>query len=302
MEKTRENLASFLGELPPLGGTIQAECIAEEDRGEYAVERLILDCVGYERIPAIFVRPRGNGPFPVMVFSHSNGNIYHIGKSELLDGCEYMQQPGYAGALARMGVASIAIDHNCFEERRGQTETDAFKTMLWQGKIMLGYMVNDTRLAVDYLFSRRDVDTARIGAIGMSMGSIVSQWLAALDERIALCVDICCMTNYQEFLRAGNQDGHGCYFYVPGLYNHFELADINALIAPRPHLALAGQYDPLTPLEGLKHDDAALKKVYAGKNAADNWLMKTYPVAHYETYEMRLEALAFVKKHFSIVK
>ena len=40
---------------------------------------------------------------------------------------------------------------------------------------------------------------------------------------------------------SGGLDGHGIYYYVPALLKHFTSADINALIAPRAHLAIAGK-------------------------------------------------------------
>ena len=41
------------------------------------------------------------------------------------------------------------------------------------------------------------------------------------------------------------------YYYVPGLLKHFTTSQINAMIAPRAHLGLAGLQDKLTPVEGL---------------------------------------------------
>ena len=67
-----------------------------------------------------------------------------------------------------------------------------------------------------------------------------------------------------------NLDGHGLYYYVPSLLKHFTTAQINALIAPRPHLALAGNLDPLTPPAGLDRVDRELRGVYASLGSAEN--------------------------------
>src|SRR5437660_12692244 len=101
------------------------------------------------------------------------------------------------------------------------------------------------------------------------MGSTMAWWHAALDERVAACVDICCLTDYQALIETKGLDGHGIYYYVPSLLKHFTTAQINALIAPRPHLSLAGNRDPLTPPQGLDRIDAELKKVYAAENAPE---------------------------------
>jgi hypothetical protein len=65
-------------------------------------------------------------------------------------------------------------------------------------------------------------------------------WTAALDERLKVTVDICCLTDFQALIANHNLSGHGVYYFVPSLLKHFTTSEINALIVPRPHLALAG--------------------------------------------------------------
>ena len=112
-------------------------------------------------------------------------------------------------------------------------------------------MVYDTLKATDYLVTRPEVDPERIGSLGLSMGSTMAWWHAALDERVRVCVDICCLTDFEALIQARGLDGHGIYYYVPSLLKHFSAADINALICPRAHSSLAGNWDKLTPPEGL---------------------------------------------------
>jgi hypothetical protein len=121
-------------------------------------------------------------------------------------------------------------------------------------------------------------------------------WTAALEPRIKVCVDICCLTDFQALIETQGLDGHGIYYFVPGLLKHFSSADINALIAPRPHLSLAGNYDPLTPPAGLDRIDAALRRAYADAGAPEAWELHRYEVGHIETAAMRSEAMAFLAK------
>ena len=144
------------------------------------------------------------------------------------------------------------------------------------------------------LLTRPDVDGERLGTMGLSMGSTMAWWVAALDERIKLCVDICCLTDFHALIDAGGLDGHGIYYYVPNLLKHFTTAGINALIAPRAHLSLAGNHDPLTPPAGLDRIDAELRKVYQAHGAPDAWKLLRYEVGHMETAEMRAEILSFL--------
>lgn len=298
MSKTREDLRRLMGELPSPSAPISCKVLKTEETDSFYLERLVLELNGYEPVPALFTRPKGtDGPYPAVLFNHSHGNLFHLGKTELLDGCEYMLKRGYAYDLAEMGIAALCIDHMCFEERSGRTESYTYKKLLWDGYVMWAWMVFDSLRALDYLCLRGDVDTDRIATIGMSMGSVMAQWTAALDERIKVCVDLCCMTNFDELLRQNRLDQHGIYYYVPGLHREFGVGDINALIAPRAHLSLAGTFDPHTPLEGLKKDNEQLTRVYRDCGAPDNWRQRLYPVGHRETCEMRFDVLEFLKEY-----
>ena len=70
-------------------------------------------------------------------------------------------------------------------------------------------MMFDEFRAMDYLASRPEVDANRLGALGMSMGSTKAWWLAALDPRVRLCMDVCCLTDFEELIRIHNLSGHG---------------------------------------------------------------------------------------------
>jgi hypothetical protein len=176
-----------------------------------------------------------------------------------VEGRSYLHPVPYAKALTAEGYVALCIDHWCFGERGHTTELDTFKAMLWQGRVLWGMMVYDSIRALDWLLTRSDVDGARVATLGMSMGSSMAQWLGALDERVKATVDICCLTEYHTLLAEKGLKGHGIYYYVPGLLKHFTASDINALIAPRAHLGLAGTKDALTPLAGLDIIDRELK-------------------------------------------
>ena len=163
---------------------------------------------------------------------------------------------------------------------------------------MWGMMVYDSLRAMDYLVAREDVLPDRIATMGISMGSTMAWWLAALDTRVKVCVDICCLTDFQALIDNKGLKGHGLYYFVPDLINHFSTSEINALIAPRPHLALAGNLDRLTPPEGLDRIDAELHHAYRKVGAApdDAWKLHREDVGHQETPTMRTEIIAFLKR------
>jgi dienelactone hydrolase len=293
----REELRRLLGDWPTCPAVPTVLKVDEDERPDYVLETLLLDLNGQEQVPAYFARPRGApGRRPVVLYNHAHGGDYALGKDELIRGRTALQQPPYAEALTRQGYAVLCIDAWCFGERRGRSESATFKLMLWQGQVLWGLMVFDSLRAIDYLATRADVDLTHLATLGLSMGSTMSWWLAALDERVRVCVDLCCLTDYQALIESGGLDEHGIYYYVPGLLRQFSTAQINALIAPRAHLSLAGLYDPLTPAAGLERIDAHLREVYAAQGASAAWELRRYGVGHVETAAMRAAVLEFLAR------
>lgn len=285
-EAKRKQLWSLLGDLPSRTAPIRAEKLGEEDRGNYVLEKLVLHLNSVQPVPAYFCRVTSEKA-PLVVYNHAHGGGYKIGKNELIEHRSALQEPPYAEALALAGYHSICIDHWVFGERAGRTESAVFKEMLWKGQVLWGMMLFDTLRATDYCVSRPDVDADRIASLGLSMGSTMAWWHAALDRRVKVCVDICCLTDFEELIASEGLDGHGIYYYVPSLLKHFDTTAINALIAPRAHLSLAGLKDKLTPVKGLDKVEAGLNKVYADLGAPENWKLLRYDEGHKETPEGR---------------
>lgn len=294
-DERRKFLYNLLGDLPAPSYKISSRLIAKEERQNYLLEKLILDLNGLETVPAYFVKPKNFvGRAPAILYNHAHGGAYEIGKDELINGRSALQAPPYADELALQGYCALCIDTWAFGERRGRTETEIFKQMLWNGQVMWGMMVYDNLRAIDYLISRPEIDSARIATMGLSMGSTMAWWTAALDERIKVCIDICCLTDFQALIRNRGLDHHSIYYYVPNLLKHFTTAQINALISPRHHLSLAGKYDLLTPPEGLDLIDAELTTVYKEEDAAEAWKLLRYDTGHMETAEMRCEIIHYL--------
>jgi Abhydrolase family len=294
----RMDLYGLLGKLPPRNRKVSARLVSTEDRGSYTLENLVLDLNGEDAAPAYFARPKGKtGRLPTVLFNHSHGGGYTIGKTEFIEGREYLGKPPYAEFLTSLGYNALCIDAWIFGERSGRAELDMFKDMIWHGRVLWGMMVYDSLKAVDYMVTRPDVDVDRLATVGMSMGSSSAQWLGALDPRVKVVVDICCLTDWHTLVEVGGLKGHGIYYYVPDLLNHFTTTQMNALIAPRPHLSLAGNLDHLTPLAGLDKVDRELKDIYAEAGKPENWKLLRYDVGHQETPGMREEIRQWFVAH-----
>ena len=295
MIEARKTLLSLLelGGLPDMDAPLRVISRETEDRGDYMLERLVLDLNGLEPVPALLALPKGRpGSFPAVVFNHSHGGNYKAGKKELIEGAKYLDAEPYAKLLTSLGFAALAIDAWGFGDRFTRKETELFKEMLWRGRVLWGMMLYDSMRAISYLRSRDDIDAARIGTLGMSMGGTKAWWLTALDERIAFCADLCGAADYDALIEERRLDYHGIYFYVPKLLTRFRSGDIQALCAPRPRLCAIGTRDPLTP--GVERFAERVAEAYREADAEHAWQLRQFDAGHEETPEMRGAVRAFL--------
>lgn len=299
--KRREELWSLLGDLPEKR-TPTAQVISTEQLDGYKLEHLILDLNGIQPVPALMLIPDNiKQPAPAMQYIHWHGGDYFVGKQELLKGTSAMQ--AYAPVYAQKGIVALAIDSWCFGERApyptdgGRGEGDTFKEMIWKGQVLFGMMMFDEWQALNYFCSRPEVDTKRIGSFGISMGSTKSWWLAALDERIKVCMDLCCLTDYEALLAEHGQYRHGIYYYVPSLLKHFQTHDINELIVPHPRLSLNGSKDGLTPPRGVERVRDYLYPLYAQYGRPEDCRIELFDCGHEELPEMRAIILEWLEKY-----
>jgi dienelactone hydrolase len=298
--RRREDLWRLLGPRPwPESGHggIGGECLERSNAGAAAVERWRLDLNREQAVPALLLRPHdGITPRGVVLYCHAHGNRFETGKDELLVGRPALQSPAYGEALTAQGWAVLAIDHWGFGERREPSERALVKRLLWQGASLWGWRVHDTLAALAWLRTQPGFERLPVVTLGLSMGSTMALWTAALEPGIAGCIDLCCTAEYQALLDSGGFDGHGEYFFVPGLLREFTLAEIAALVAPRPHLSLAGRADPLTPPAGLASLDRELRKAYAALGAPNAWQQIVEDGGHAETPTMRAQVLAWLDR------
>jgi pimeloyl-ACP methyl ester carboxylesterase len=292
----RHDLWRLLGPRPWRDEGVEGECLDSFSGDAMHVERWRLDLNREQPVPAMLLRPQVASPRGLVLYCHAHGNRFEIGKDELLAGRPALQPPTYGQALTARGWAVLAIDHWGFGERQIPSERALVKRLLWQGTTLWGWRLHDTLAALDWLRIQPGLAELPVVTLGVSMGSTMALWAAALDERIAGCIDLCCAAEYDALLASGGFDAHGEYFFVPGLLREFTLAEIAALIAPRPHLSCAGRDDPLTPPAGLASLDDALRRAYAMLGAPDAWHQRVEDGGHAESVTMRAKVLDWLDR------
>lgn len=117
-----------------------------------------------ERIAAMLHVPEGDGPFPAVLMLH--GFTGDRVESHFL----FVKT---ARALAQAGLVALRFDFRGSGESEGR-----FQDVTVEGE------VSDARLALNWLVARPEVDRARIGVLGLSMGGCIASLLAGEDSRV----------------------------------------------------------------------------------------------------------------------
>jgi len=266
-----------------------------EIQGNVRTEHLTFETGSGEIVRGFVTRPaQADQPLPAVLYAHAHGGRHDIGASELIAGRpELLAPPG--PALAEAGYVTLSIDLATFGERSTVTESSAAKAALWYGKSLIGDMLSDQAAALTYLASRTDVDARRIATFGMSMGSTLSYWLAAVEPRIAAAAHLCCFADFASMVESGAHDGHGIYLLVPGLLAETSTGAIAGLVAPRPQLICVGTEDRLTPPDAVDRAWREASAAYAQAGAPRAiTLMRVAGVGHKETHNMRQAVLKFL--------
>src|SRR5207302_7044524 len=82
------------------------------------------------------------------------------------------------------GYAILAIDAQYHGDRKPKETIEIFGRNVYSSRDMIVQTVVDLRRGIDYLQTRSDIDPARIGYVGFSMGGILGSVVAGVDTRI----------------------------------------------------------------------------------------------------------------------
>lgn len=302
--RTKEAVLKSLGELPPRPDPKLVKVLAQEDHGDYTLERFEFHNGVDMVVPGILLVPkRRAGAVPAIIGLHGHGSS----KESICTDATSSQLIG--PLLAKRGYVVAAID-GCFtgerlgkgpagalDNRAGQ-ESSLFKLYLWQGRTLWGMMLREEQCLIDYLETRPEVDKSRIGVTGMSMGCTRSWWLAAIDERIKAIVGVACFTRYTELIAHGNLRKHGIYYFVPGVLAQFDTEAIYALVAPRPMLMLSGDQDGGAPTDGIIVLEQKLGAIYSLYGKGGNFRSVLYKdTGHEYLPEMKDRMVQWFEQH-----
>ena len=313
-----------------------ADIVRREDHGDYVQEYVTFQTTPDVRVPAyVLVPKKGARPAPGIVALHCHGGFYVWGKEKLVETAhehpaltEYKQElyhgRSIASDLARRGYVVIVIDAFYWGERRMVLDDDPasyrepsrmtkedvsnFNRRSQQGEQLVarslftagitwpGVALWDDLRTVDYLASRPEVDPARLGCVGLSMGGYRSFLLAALEPRIKVGVDVGWMTSLGTQIRKHVVNTVGFSFHIAGLYRYLDLPDLAALIAPRRLMVINGSQDSLFAPDGVRAAFEKIEACFRKAGVAERQQCRLYDTPHEFNPAMQDEAWAWIAK------
>jgi len=268
LEKERDRLHRefmFMIGLDPLPPRtpLEVTTVRTLDMGEYTIEVLY-----YQSLPGFYVsanlyRPKkGEGPFPAVVWGpgHSADEF----------GAKVFCQK-YPIPWVRDGYICLIIDPiqvaEVFGLHRGTNSRELFDWYA-RGYTPIGIEVWNAMRGVDYLLTRRDVDSTKLTINGVSGGGHLSWMAGAADSRLTVVQPVAGTSNIETHVKLDLERMHCDCAYFINTYRH-DWPTLAALIAPRPFLMHNSTEDAYYPPEGYKKVLEKAKEIYSWFGIAD---------------------------------
>jgi fermentation-respiration switch protein FrsA (DUF1100 family) len=184
-----------------------------------------------EQVYGLFARPKADGVYPCILLLH--GLTANKETMALLFGPSLIQQ----------GIALLALDAPLHGERK-EAGAEPLKPENYARILHDG--CREYRIALDWLATRKDIDSKRIGMLGYSMGSLMGSILSGVDTRIqAVTLLVGGETVLPLAALAPAERQASAFSLCPSLFiGH---------IAPRPVLMLNAKRDHLIPEQAAKY-------------------------------------------------
>ncbi|MCS6860370.1 MAG: prolyl oligopeptidase family serine peptidase [Abditibacteriales bacterium] len=289
-EKRRQYLEMMgLEDLPPPEERppLNVKVTGVVERPQYRIEKLY-----YESLPKLYVTanlyvPKREGKFP--------GVVYVCGHSDT----QKVHYQAHPRRFAELGFVCLIVETVQLGEVRGYHHgcyREGWFHWYSRGYTPAGIeMLNGIR-GLDLLSQREDVDASKLGVTGISGGGAASWWIAAGDERIRVAAPVCGTATLASHIYDRTIDGHcDCMWWI-NTYR-WDLADVGALIAPRPLMIASADRDGIFTIASIREVYHQLKGLYEKLGAADNLRLVETPGEHAYHERSRTAIFSWFLKH-----
>jgi dienelactone hydrolase len=234
-------------------------------RGGFRIEKVVYESLPGARVPAHLYVPEGlDRPAPAVLFYP--GHWWPDSKAR-------PDFQAFCINMARLGFVVLSFDP-FGQGERGVSARDHRRTeALLVGVAQQGFAEYETRCALEFLLSRAEVDSRRVGITGASGGGYNTWITAALDDRIAAAVPVVGTSEFAEQIHVCRpldwyHASEHCHF-VPGLIRYANNHELLAMAAPKPVLIIAASRDQSFPLAGVRRVADYGRSLYESYGAGD---------------------------------
>lgn len=225
----------------------------------------------------------------ICVPGHGRGVDDIVGIDE--HGADRIDKAGYqhdfAIQAAEAGMAAVAIEPMAFGCRRDAiTSRKGLSTSACQpaaggallvGQTMVGWRVWDVMRTLDYIATRSELDSSRVGCMGISGGGTVTLFSTAFDPRIRAALVSGYLNTFRDSVGSLS---HCIDNYVPGILNWAEMHDVAGLIAPRPLFVESGEKDDIFPIRASIESFTRTREIYSVFGVQDLVEQEVFPGEH----------------------
>ena len=259
-KQLRAKVTELLGGFPETRSPLNAKTLEVTDFPTYRRERFTFESRPGMGVLAYLLTPvKAQQPLPAVVCvpGHGRGVDDIIGVDEYgkLRDTKEGYQHDFALQAVEHGMAAVAIEPMAFGCRRdARTAAKGLGTSACQpvagaalllGETMIGWRVYDVMRLIDWIRTRPELDSKRVGCMGISGGGTCTLFASALDLRIRAAMVSGYLNTFRDSIMSLS---HCMDNYVPGILNWAEMYDVAGLVAPRPMLAESGDRDKIFPL------------------------------------------------------
>ncbi|MCM4153994.1 xylan esterase [Arenibacter sp. N53] len=295
----KEKLQESIGDFPaktPLNPVITQRI----KKDGYSIDKLYFESMPGVKVTAAFFIPNGkrkNLPTIIYCSGHSDlafrSDIYqHVILNLVKKGFAVFAFDPYG-----QGERLQYFDQNLGKSRFSPTREHSYPgaQLFINGASTAKYMIWDGIRAVDYLLTRKEVDSKRIGITGRSGGGTQTAQIAALDERIMASAPECYITTMEYQLKSGGpQDAEQ---NLPsGIQLGLDHADLLEVRVPKPTLMITTTRDMFS-IQGARDTYQEAQLAYKAFGKEENIMMVEDNAGHQSTMKNREAMYAFFQKH-----
>lgn len=291
-KKLRAKVLDLIGGFPKEKSALNAQVLEVRDFPGYRQEKFIITTrPGMTQLGYLLTPKSATGPLATMICvpGHGRGVDDIVGIDDKgrprLDKAGY--QHDFALQVVEAGMAAVAIEPIAFGCRRDErTKKRGLGNSACQpvagaalllGETMVAWRAWDVIRTIDWIETRKELDSRRVGLMGISGGGTVTSFTAALEPRIKAAMISGYLNTFRDSIVAMS---HCIDNYVPGILNWCENYDVASLIAPRPLYVESGTKDNIFPIGASRAAFENVKRVYEALGAPDNAVQEVFEGEH----------------------